>query len=195
MSSLWATGVDAHLVSFIEAWLKGRTLKTRLTAPEGRFFSKAKSISGGLPQGGVLSPLLWLVPSNGLFRVLERPLGTGMPADTEGRAAYGICLVCTDDVAIAYAHESAAQLATVANNGDGQTRRDLAEETLALGLSKCRNMVLSPGGVVGTVSRMNNGLSRAVNSELDERDRRLADLAAALEDDQLPWVATRSRGT
>ena len=56
MSSLWKTGVDAHLVRFIGAWLRNRRFRARLQTQEGRFFSKPRGMSRGLPQGGILSP-------------------------------------------------------------------------------------------------------------------------------------------
>ena len=158
----------------------------RLLAPEGRFFSSTRGISRGLPQEGVLSPLLWLVHFNKFFEHMESPLGSGEVSAVE-ELVRGICLIHADDVTIASAHETATELVRLANRRDEQAGRALKVLRLVLGLGKCRNLVMSPGELIGTVFRRNNGLSRTVNKELLMRERRLGDLLETVEEEQVPW--------
>ena len=51
--------------------LMGRRFRTRIVAPEGKNASGARGVSRGLPQGGVPSPLLWVLRFNRFFRLAE----------------------------------------------------------------------------------------------------------------------------
>ena len=62
--SLQRTGVDKHLLRFTAIWLTRRTFRVRLRTSAGTSYRKPRKISQGLPQGGVLSPLLWLLIFN-----------------------------------------------------------------------------------------------------------------------------------
>ena len=83
-------------------------------------------MSRGLPQGGVRSPLLWLVHFNRFFELLGSPLGSRKPRDPTAQPR-GIRLGYADDVTIAYAHERATELARLAESGDAQTRGALGD--------------------------------------------------------------------
>ena len=186
MSSLWETVADAYLGSFIGTWMRGRYFGARALAPEGRFLCRAKGISRGLPQSGVLSPLLWLVHYNRFFRLIESPLGPRRSEDPKGRI-HGIRLGYADDVTFAYEHEQAAEIVKLANSGCAQPDSALKELHRALGLDKCNNRVLSPGEIIGAAFRRESGQARTVGDELAARDRRLAELLATVEADKLPW--------
>ena len=94
MASLWETGADAYLVSFIGTWLRGRRFKTRLLAPWGRFFSRARGVSRGLPQSGVLSPLLRLVHPNKFFEQMGSPPGISRCPDWGGASMRNLPNIC-----------------------------------------------------------------------------------------------------
>ena len=54
-----ALHIDEHCARFVEFWLKNRTFRVRIQTENGPVRSGPKTISRGLPQGGVLSPMLW----------------------------------------------------------------------------------------------------------------------------------------
>ena len=64
-------GVREHIVRFSAAWLRGRRFRTRLVTPLGKFVSGPRAISRGLRQGGVISPLMWLLHLNRLLEVWD----------------------------------------------------------------------------------------------------------------------------
>ena len=53
--------VDPFLCRYVALWLRCRLFCIRLRAPTGMHYSKWLPLSRGLPQGGVLSPFLWLL--------------------------------------------------------------------------------------------------------------------------------------
>ena len=67
MQTMWDSEADAYLVRFVEVWLKTRRFRVRLTAPGGKFVSRLRDITRGLPQGGILSPLMWILHFNSLL--------------------------------------------------------------------------------------------------------------------------------
>ncbi|XP_075741511.1 uncharacterized protein LOC142790942 [Rhipicephalus microplus] len=84
-TSLDRLGVDRCLHSFVTAFLTGRTFRVRV----GKETSKLKNITGGVPQGSVLSPFLFSLAMAGLPASL--PTGTRFPA---------CCSVYADNVAL-----------------------------------------------------------------------------------------------
>ena len=108
MGALWKAGADPHLVKFIEARMRGRRSRARLMAPEGRFISRARGVTRGFPQGGVLSPLLWILHYDRLFDLMEARAGRGGDGtEVESEAEYEtvlLCLIYADDVVFAYVH-------------------------------------------------------------------------------------------
>ena len=181
---MWA-GVGRYIVRFLEAWLKGRRFRVRLDGPEGRCVSAPKGITRGLPQGGVISPLLWLLHFNRVFDlvgILVALGGTG-PAP-EG--AYWTLLAYADDLTFGLAHSDAETVTCLATVGGGRVRAALATILSALSVNMCNNLVLSPGAMVGGVARRNNGFSATVNRELATRDRRLGALLDTVNEAALP---------
>ena len=64
-------GVDPHICRYIWTWLTKRLFSVRLSSPTGRHFSSLHPIGRGVPQGGILSPYLWLLHIDKLFREVE----------------------------------------------------------------------------------------------------------------------------
>ena len=64
--------VDPDICRYIHNWLVFRIFSVRLASPKGRFFSNWRPIGRGVPQGGVLSPYLWLLHIDKLFAGVER---------------------------------------------------------------------------------------------------------------------------
>ena len=86
--ALEGMGVDRRILQYVECWLRSRKFRVRPRTPMGSFKSKTHSIGRGLPQEGVLSPLLWLVFFNGLparlaaFRASPPTVFQGYPLRT-----------------------------------------------------------------------------------------------------------------
>ena len=183
METVWTLGLDPYLVRFIEVWLRGRRFRVRLTAPTGRFVSTPRPILGGLPQGGVLSPLLWIAHINRLFDLVrEEKRAKRGAAELVGGPE--ICLIYADDVAFAIADRASAEIPRRAQQMDRWIRKAMSRLGLALGIPKCNNLVMEPGKIIGTVLRRNNGLSNTVNKELPGRDRRLGELLTTIAEEQ-----------
>ena len=60
MTGLKRFGVDIHSRRVIHNWLGSRTFRVRLATSLGYSMSKSHPITKGLPQGGALSPILWI---------------------------------------------------------------------------------------------------------------------------------------
>ena len=65
-------GIDPHTKRVVHNWLMTRTFQVRMTSSKGTYHSSIYNITKGLPQGGVLSPLLWLMFLNNIQAQLYR---------------------------------------------------------------------------------------------------------------------------
>ena len=77
---------DIHSRRVVHAWLRDRTYQVKMRAPTGVYYSDIYPVGRGLPQGGVLSPLLWLIffnPVSGLLGSLRERRGED-PASFRG---------------------------------------------------------------------------------------------------------------
>ena len=60
--------VDPYICRYLQTWLTDRIFTVRLQTPQGKWHSTWRRIGRGVPQGGVLSPFLWLMHMNTLIR-------------------------------------------------------------------------------------------------------------------------------
>ena len=58
MASLRRSNVDPYLRRFLHGWLRDRTFQLKTRESEGIRYSSIRPITRGLPQGGVISPLM-----------------------------------------------------------------------------------------------------------------------------------------
>ena len=72
MSVIRAFNVDPYPCRFLQNWIGGRLFEVKYKSPHGTYYGPPTPIRAGLPQGGVLSPLLWLMYFNGLPEELRR---------------------------------------------------------------------------------------------------------------------------
>ena len=61
MRALKAMRVAVHTRRVVRYWLKERTFQVKMRMGDTVYVSAIHGISRGLPQGGVLSPPLWLI--------------------------------------------------------------------------------------------------------------------------------------
>ena len=71
MEALEALGIEAHIRRVIRNWLRHRAFQVKLATSQGEYYSHQYAISKGLPQEGILSPLLWLAFFNPLINKVK----------------------------------------------------------------------------------------------------------------------------
>ncbi|CCD18592.1 hypothetical protein, conserved [Trypanosoma vivax Y486] len=86
VKELLSFGVEKHLVAWIARFLKERTAQVRVN----NVLSKDIGLTGGVPQGSVLGPLLFIVPVDSLSRRLNCN-----PGLQHGFDAGDLTIVCT----------------------------------------------------------------------------------------------------
>ena len=72
MRSLSNLNVNGHLRRVIHNWLRERTFQARMKTETGVHLPPIHTISRGFPQGGVISPLLWIIFFNPVLSKLRR---------------------------------------------------------------------------------------------------------------------------
>ena len=110
-------GMDWFIARFLEKWLTRRGFRVRLITTKGRFLSRPRDISRGLPQGGVISPFLWIMHFDRFFELIG-PLAGKAGELLPGLGGQSLCLVYADDVPFAIAHRLADGLGRLA---EGET--------------------------------------------------------------------------
>ncbi|KAH8608751.1 putative Reverse transcriptase (RNA dependent DNA polymerase) [Trypanosoma vivax] len=86
VKELLSFGVEKHLVAWIAGFLQERTAKVRVN----NTLSEVIGLTGGVPQGSVLGPLLFIVPVDSLSKRLKCN-----PGLQHGLIADDLTIVCT----------------------------------------------------------------------------------------------------
>ena len=102
MESIGRASIDPYLARFIERWLRTRRFSVRLDSPAVRHFSTYRPATRGRPQGGVLSPFLWLLHFDGLHEEVRREVERWMGSLSEVRVTDRYY---ADDITVALAHQ------------------------------------------------------------------------------------------
>ena len=139
-------GSDCYTCRYIRIWLTRRRFRVRLRSPMGDYLSTHRKITRGLPQGGVLSPALWLMHINGLFEY------GGPSAELAGGLWAGLrrcLLVYADDVLFALAHPKVPVLREAADSETESLTRGLHSLDLNSAEEKSLGMVIAPKYTVG----------------------------------------------
>ena len=171
IESMGGFGVEEYIVRYMVKWLRGRSFMVRLSAVTGKFYSSARGMTRGVPQGGVISPLLWLLHFNGIYKRLEdrRRLCPRVFSEV-------VCqdLVYADDVACVLVHRDAEVLAEAAMLESSFVLSTLDSMGLILSPPKSFNIVISPGMYTGALFRRVPYASRVTNMIKGELDEQLA---------------------
>ena len=147
-------GVDGYTKRYVATWLTQRSFRMRLKTNSGPFFSGPRPISRGLPQGGVLSPLLWLVIFNDIQSFLEEQ--RKKEPETFAGAIF-LDLIYADDITSLFAHEDASRIPSIAQRNAQLICCALLRLELKLSAPKSYNFVISPGLVLhGAFRRVPN---------------------------------------
>ena len=141
MAALKRFGVDVRLRKVIHEWLRGRTFQVRMRSDAGVFYSSVHTISRGLPQGGVLSPFLWLIFFNPVIdRMRELRMERGQPS---GGTTYRD-FVYADDITSIVTAGTREELIAAAHIQVECLQQMLKELSLSLNMSKCMNLYYNP---------------------------------------------------
>ena len=77
-NTLQRIDMDPHCRRFVDNWIGSRRFRVRLLTPMGKTLSTPREITRGLPQGGILSPLLWVLHFSRFGALFEE--GPGGPS-------------------------------------------------------------------------------------------------------------------
>ena len=144
-SCLFVCLFDCYTQRYLATWLTRRRFSVRLATPQGRFYSSWRQLSRGLPQGGVLSPFLWLLHFNSLIARAER--ARGRRYGPQGGVIY-LYLLCADDLLCVLCHQNKPALQLAAWGNDGDVEDALGSLGLSSARRKSENMLISPGDTV-----------------------------------------------
>ena len=98
-------GIDERTHRLIHNWLQGRKFCVKYRTPKGLTIGPATSMSAGLPQGGILSPLLWNMFFNDVPEQLDAlRVQRGLPT------AAHLDLVFADDMTTIITHPEPSTL-------------------------------------------------------------------------------------
>ena len=140
MQGLEMMGVDKHTRRLIHNWLRDRTFQVKLTTPNGNCMSTIHPISKGLPQGGVLSPLLWLAFFNPLLTRLDE-----LRKEDPIEGVEYVDFVYADDITTIITAPDEALLQEASMRNKEHIQKILSKElSLLLELGKCKNIVMNP---------------------------------------------------
>ena len=139
MGALREYGVCPYIRRVIHGWLGGRTFQVQMRAHGETYLSGIRGITCGLPQGGVLSPLLWLLYFDGVVREIARC------SDQQGTGAGEYeDFVYADDITSLVNSHSYEDLAARAREKVALINRVLEMHGLKLNRNKTQSLVLSP---------------------------------------------------
>ena len=176
LDTIMQQGVEAHLCRYIRVWLTGRRFRLRLATPQGVRCSGFYGVSRGVPQGGVLSPFLWLL----LFDRLDAELQAARRGwEEELRDAEILFLFYADDIAFLVSHADPEILARAARRCAEEITRILRTLGLVLQQEKSFNLVVSPGDLIHGIFRRGLNLSRSARMDLGHREEQLRTLNRA----------------
>ena len=125
LNCLLNAGVPYRLTRWIKGFLTNRLIRVRY----GSGISSTRQVKNGLPQGSVLSPLLFLFFINGLRERLSRECTVSLYAD---------------DVALLRSHKDKVRAASDLEGDVNEAWRWSREKKLTLNLKKCEVSFFSP---------------------------------------------------
>ena len=146
--------IAPHICRCIEVWLKRRIFSVRLTSPTGRFYSNWRPIGQGVPQGGVLSPYLWLLHIDKLFKGMENRRQQQLchiPPET----IRFLDSLYADDILCAIAHKNLQTLEQAAHVSANAYADSLGDLGLAATAPKSENFIISRNAEEETLFRRN----------------------------------------
>ena len=134
-----AFDIEPYTCRLVHNWLRGRHFQISYTSPHGQYRGQRVQITTGLPQGGVLSPILWLMYFNYVHDRLDeerlRHLGT---------TANFLDLFFADDMTIMITAPSLPDLCSLAHFSDESVHNTMSLGSLRIQRQKTQNVLLDP---------------------------------------------------
>ena len=169
LATLQKWGTNKYIQRYLYTWLTGRRLMLRLQSPCGAFVSPHRFITRGLPQGGVLSPFLWLIHFADVGNQLKRRRAQRM--DPRGKEPPQLCdLFYADDVVLAIAHTRRERPTQETWKESRVCKKALGKKGLAPTQEESANFLLSPREAIGGFFRRRPNAHRASEMELKKKD-------------------------
>ena len=148
MQALRRFQVDGHTRRLLHHWIAGRSLVVKYKAPAGAFVGRYIAASSGLPQGGVLSPALWLM----FFNEVHSKLTVRRALRGAARGEYEDYLFADDVTTVVIARTKGRVMdLAVANDDDMQVV--MGGDRLPLQRAKTKNILFSPHALPGGIYR------------------------------------------
>ena len=148
----------------------------------GAFRSKEHPMGRGLPQGGVLSPLLWLV----FFNELPARLAAYRKEFPEifGDVLFKD-LIYADDITSVFACQNAHKLVEVARKNEEGISRELTRMLVSLSVPKSFNFVAPPGLISGMPMRRVPNSHKKTNLERSMLDQQNSSMLVDLTEEEM----------
>ena len=163
------SGVGGFYCRYLFNWLVRRRFQIRLNTPNGEYYSKVRSIGRGLPQGGVISPFLWLVHTNGLIKGMsKRRMERTMRGKGEGAMYYDAMFA--DDIITAITHPALGVAKELSVLEAEEIPQDLAALRLRTETAKSQNFIIAPGTTVGKAFRRIPDAYKRGDMQVQKRD-------------------------
>ena len=131
--------VGAYERRAIHGWLRSRTFQVLLTTDTGTYKSAIHPISRGLPQGGVLSPMLWMLYFNNAPSLLKQRRRRREPTGYKYLDA-----IFADDITTLIAGPERKTLGTLAWTNADDVEALMGEKGQKLARAKTKNLIYSP---------------------------------------------------
>ena len=160
--------VDWYILRFMCGWLRKRKFRIRLNTAAGTFISKTRPISRGLPQGGKISPLLWLVLFDEVLPKIERKRAE--EPEVFGEANFQD-FIYADDITTVFAHKDAGEIPRIATRNAEIIQEVLNDIRLRLSCPKSLNFAISPGLIARRTFRRMPKPQRYENMERPMQDQ------------------------
>ena len=147
METLERLKVPGILSRFIGNWMTARTFRDRLIAPTGQCLSKPYAQNRGVPQGGVLSPLMWLVLVNSLPERVRKQMRFEEPGLEQEKDL--LLQIFADDISVAVRGATVTEAVHYAEKLAKVLQRVPAAIGLHLSWHKCKNFLVQAlrGGI------------------------------------------------
>ena len=185
MTTLKQFQVNGHIRRVLHGWLRGRTFQVRTRTTAGTICSAINTVSRGLPQGGVISPLLWILYFNAVPKLLrDESQRRGLPQQDFKDVIYA------DDVTTIIFADTLGELAERAVQTMKIMKHGMKRIGLQINEAKTQNIVLDPAVLPKGAFRRGPG-----TTHLGTRERRRRQYCQAAKFDKTivdfdPWTSS-----
>ena len=183
MRALTKHGVDPYSRRLIHNWLRQRKFRVKTKTPNGDIFGPPTPISAGLPQGGVLSPLLWVLFFNTIHEDLNK-----LRAEAGLELLQFLDLIFADDITTVVVANTLEEISKLACFTAEAMEKVLKLRYLAIQRSKTQNILFEPNIIPkGLFRRDDRTMVPSTKKRLLEQYRSEATYSALTRDEPLDF--------